>query len=137
MTGGRRPEGAQFERGFWLQPTVFADVTPQMRLFRNEVFGPVLAVSRWSDDDDVLALANGVDYGLTASIWTDDLNRALVAARSVHAGYVWINGNSAHFPGTSFGGRKQSGTGSEEGLEELLSFTEVKTINVVLPAGLS
>ncbi|MCF6506420.1 aldehyde dehydrogenase family protein [Blastococcus sp. MG754426] len=136
MTGGRRPGGAQFERGFWLQPTVFADVTPGMRLFRSEVFGPVLAVSRWSDDDDLLAIANGVDYGLTASIWTNDLNRALVTARAVQAGYVWINGNSSHFPGTSFGGRKESGTGSEEGLDELLSFTEVKTINVVLPAQL-
>jgi betaine-aldehyde dehydrogenase len=136
MTGGRRPSGAQFERGFWLQPTVFADVTPEMRLFRSEVFGPVLAVSRWSDDDDLFALANGVDYGLTASIWTNDLNRGLVAARAVQAGYVWINGNSTHFPGTSFGGRKESGTGSEEGLDELLSFTEVKTINVALPAQL-
>lgn len=78
-------------------------------------------------------MANGVDYGLTASIWTDDLNRALVTARAVRAGYVWINGNSTHFPGTSFGGQKASGTGSEEGLDELLSFTEVKTINVLLP----
>ncbi|SFF24474.1 aldehyde dehydrogenase family protein [Blastococcus tunisiensis] len=137
MTGGRRPGGAQFERGFWLQPTVFADVTPEMRLFRSEVFGPVLAVSRWSDVDDLFALANGVDYGLTASIWTNDLNRGLVAARAVQAGYVWINGNSTHFPGTGFGGRKESGTGSEEGLDELLSFTEVKTINVALPAQLT
>lgn len=134
VTGGRRPEGAQFKRGFWLQPTVFADVTPDMRLFRNEVFGPVLAVSRWSDNDDLPAMANGVDYGLTASIWTQDLNRALGTARAVRAGYVWINGNSTHFPGTSFGGQKASGTGSEEGLDELLSFTEVKTINVLLPA---
>jgi acyl-CoA reductase-like NAD-dependent aldehyde dehydrogenase len=134
MTGGRRPGGPQFERGFWLQPTVFADVTPEMRLFRTEVFGPVLAVSRWSADEDVLALANGVDYGLTASIWTNDLNRALITARAVQAGYVWINGNSSHFPGTSFGGRKESGTGSEEGLDELLSFTEVKTVNILLPA---
>jgi betaine-aldehyde dehydrogenase len=136
MTGGERPSGEQFQRGFWLQPTVFAGVTPEMRLFREEVFGPVLAVSRWSDEDDVVGMANGVDYGLTASIWTNDLNKALVTARAIQAGYVWVNGNSTHFPGTSFGGRKESGIGSEEGLEELISFTESKTINVFLPTGM-
>ena len=133
ITGGARPEGGLFERGFWLQPTLFADVTPEMRLFRGEVFGPVLAATRWSHPDELLELANGVEYGLTASIWTNDLRRALVTARRVQAGYVWINGTSSHFLGTSFGGAKQSGLGSEEGLEELYSFTEQKTINVFLP----
>jgi acyl-CoA reductase-like NAD-dependent aldehyde dehydrogenase len=137
LTGGERPSGAQFERGFWLRPTVFAGVTPEMRLFREEVFGPVLAITRWSAEDDIVALANGVDYGLTASIWTNDLNRALMTARAIDAGYIWVNGYSTHHPGTNFGGHKQSGIGSEEGLEELLSFTEQKTINVALPGRLA
>ncbi|MCW2793733.1 MAG: aldehyde dehydrogenase [Nocardioides sp.] len=133
VTGGGRPRGGEFDRGYWLEPTLFADVTPDMRLFRNEVFGPVLGITRWTDDDDLWGMVNGVDYGLTASIWTNDLNRALLAARAVRAGYVWINGTSSHFPGTNFGGVKQSGLGSEEGLDELLSFTEQKTVNIFLP----
>ncbi|TFB72115.1 aldehyde dehydrogenase family protein [Cryobacterium glaciale] len=136
LTGGGRPSGEQFSRGYWLEPTFFADVTPDMRLFTTEVFGPVLAASKWSDNSELLAMSNGVDYGLTASIWTNDLRRALVTAKLVRAGYVWINGTSTHHLGTSFGGVKQSGLGSEEGLEELYSFTEQKTINVVLPGEL-
>jgi acyl-CoA reductase-like NAD-dependent aldehyde dehydrogenase len=131
VLGGGRPQGERFERGYWLEPTLFADVTPQMRLFSEEVFGPVLAVTPW--DDDVVELANQVDLGLTASIWTNDLNTALLTARRVQAGYVWINGTSSHFLGTSFGGVKQSGLGSEEGFEELVSFTEGQTVNVFLP----
>ncbi|MHA7241309.1 aldehyde dehydrogenase family protein [Arthrobacter sp. TMS1-12-1] len=80
-----------------------------------------------------MMMANGVEYGLAASIWVNDIRRALLAAQNAQAGYVWINGTSSHFLGTSFGGVKQSGLGSEEGLDELLSFTEQKTINIVLP----
>jgi acyl-CoA reductase-like NAD-dependent aldehyde dehydrogenase len=132
VTGGRRPEGKEFERGFWMQPTMFADVTPDMTLFREEVFGPILAVTRWSDVDEVLAMANSTEYGLTASIWTNDLKRAFDTAKRVESGYVWINGTSAHHLGLPFSGWKNSGLGSEEGIDELLSYTRVKTLNVLL-----
>ena len=132
VAGGGRPDGERFERGYWLSPTVFADVTPGMRIFREEVFGPLLSVIRWEDTDEVIEMANAVEYGLTAAIWTNDLRTALTTARRVQSGYVWINGSSAHFRGTSFGGKKNSGTGTEEGLDELLSYTESKTIHVML-----
>jgi betaine-aldehyde dehydrogenase len=129
MIGGKRPEGAAFERGFWLQPTVFADVRPGMRIAQEEIFGPVLSVFKWKDEAEAIRIANSTDYGLTASIWTNDLKTALRVARAVKSGYVWVNGTSAHFTGTPFGGMKNSGLGREEGLDELLSYTEMKTIH--------
>ena len=131
VTGGKRPEGPQFERGHWIEPTVFADVTPDMRVFSEEVFGPVMSIVRHSGDvDEALALANDVEYGLTASIWTNDLTAAMRLARDVRAGYVWVNGVSRHFLGTGFGGFKNSGIGREECFDEMLSYTETKTVHV-------
>ena len=130
--GGKRPEGDGFERGFWVEPTVFTGVTMAMRLAREEIFGPVLAILKWGDEDDVIAQANAVDLGLTASIWTRDLNRALHAARNLQAGYIWVNGVGTHFRGVPYGGFKNSGVGREEGLDEMLSYTEVKAVNILL-----
>lgn len=129
VAGGARPDGAAFERGYWIQPTVFADVRPDMTIAREEVFGPVLSVLRWDTEEEALALANGVELGLTAAVWTNDLDRALRFARGLDAGYIWINGTSTHFMGMPFAGRRNSGTGSEETLEELLSYTESKAIH--------
>jgi len=108
MTGGKRPAGEEFKRGYWLEPTVFADVNPSMRIAREEIFGPVLSVFSWRDEKEALTLANSTEYGLTASIFTNDLDAAFRAARAVKSGYVWINGASA-FYGTPFGGYKNSG----------------------------
>jgi len=130
MTGGGRPEGRAFEKGYWLQPTVFADVTPQMTIGREEIFGPVLSVFKWKDEKEVIELANSTEYGLTASIWTNDIKTAMRVAKAVQSGYIWINGASGHFNGTPFGGFKNSGLGREEGLDELLSYTEVKAIHI-------
>lgn len=132
MTGGKRPAGREFERGYWLEPTVFADVQASMRIAREEIFGPVLSVFQWNDEQEAFKLANSTEYGLTASIWTKDIKTAFRAARAVKSGYIWINGTSGHFYGTPFGGFKNSGLGREEGLDELLSYTEVKTIHVML-----
>ncbi len=130
--GGRRPEGPAFARGFWIEPTVFADVHPQMRIAREEIFGPVLSVMKWSDEDAVLDLANSTEYGLTAAIWTNDIKRALTAARRMRAGMVWVNGVGNHFKGTPYGGYKNSGVGRESCLDELLSYTETKSIQILL-----
>ncbi len=132
VTGGRRSPDPALAKGWFVEPTVFADVTPQMRLFREEVFGPVLAVTPWDDEDAMLEQVNGLEYGLTASIWTRDLARAHRLAARIESGYVWVNHGSAHFPGADFGGYKKSGLGREEGLSELLAFTQNKNINVKL-----
>jgi acyl-CoA reductase-like NAD-dependent aldehyde dehydrogenase len=135
MTGGKRPNGSEFKRGYWIEPTVFAEVTLNMRIAREEIFGPVLSVFSWRDESEVIALANATEYGLTASILTNDIRTALRTARAVKSGYVWINGASGHFYGTPFGGFKNSGIGREEGIDELLSYTEVKTVHVLLADG--
>jgi acyl-CoA reductase-like NAD-dependent aldehyde dehydrogenase len=135
MTGGKRPAGSDFKRGYWLEPTVFADVKPNMRIAREEIFGPVLSAFSWHDEDEAIALANATEYGLTASIFTNDIKTAFRAARAVKSGYIWINGASGHFYGTPFGGFKNSGLGREEGIDELMSYTEVKTVHVMLGDG--
>jgi betaine-aldehyde dehydrogenase len=130
--GGKRPADPKLAKGFFVEPTVFADVTDDMRIAREEIFGPVVSILRWSDEDDLLARVNALDVGLTASIWTHDLDRAHRLASRVEAGYVWINGASIHHIGVPFGGVKQSGIGREESIEELLACTQIKNVNVTL-----
>lgn len=129
VAGGGRPAGSEFDRGFWVQPTVFDGVTAHMRVAQQEVFGPVLSVLSWRTEEEAIEIANSTPFGLTASIWTNDFHAAIRAARAVQAGYVWLNGTSGHFYGTPFGGQKSSGVGREEGIEELLSYTESKTLH--------
>lgn len=130
VTGGAVPDDPALADGFYFQPTVFADVTPQMRLAREEVFGPVMAVFRWDDEDALFEAVNAVDFGLTGSIWTQNLNTAHRAARRIQTGYVWINNASQHFVGAPFGGIKQSGIGREECFAELMEFTYTKNVNL-------
>jgi acyl-CoA reductase-like NAD-dependent aldehyde dehydrogenase len=132
VTGGKRPEGAAYEKGFWMEPTIFADMTADMRLAREEVFGPVLSVFKWDDIDDALAIGNSLEFGLSGAVWTRDISAALTTARRIQSGYVWINGVGPHYPAVPFGGYKNSGTGREEGLDDLLSYTEEKAINIML-----
>ena len=132
LHGGNRPSDPALQRGFFVEPTVFCDVTSSMRIAREEIFGPVLAILPWSDEADMLKQVNAVDYGLTCSIWTRDLDTALRTAGSVQAGYVWVNEVGRHFLGAPFGGVKQSGLGREECLAELLAFTQEKNIHVRL-----
>ncbi len=132
LTGGSRPDGQAFAKGYWVRPTVFADVDPHMRIWREEIFGPVLSVSKWHSVDEAIRLANGVEYGLTASIWTKDIKNALNTARRIDAGHIWINGVGPHYIGVPYGGMKNSGVGREEGIEEMLSYTETKVLNIVL-----
>ena len=131
VTGGGVPEGERFAKGFWVQPTVFADVTGTMRIAREEVFGPILSILKWRTEEEALALANDVEFGLTAAIWTRDIGTALRAARAVEAGYLWVNGVGAHYPAFPYGGYKNSGIGREENLEELLGYTQVKAVSII------
>jgi len=132
LCGGGRPKDPRLADGFFVEPTVFADVTPSMRIAREEIFGPVLGVLKWSDEARMLDDVNAVDYGLTCSIWTNDLDTAHRTAATVQAGYVWINEVGRHFLGAPFGGVKQSGFGREECLEEMLRFTQEKNIHLKL-----
>src|SRR6476619_3784856 len=131
ITGGGPPADPALKNGFFIEPTVFA-VTEKNRIAREEIFGPVLGVFKWRDEAKMLATVNAVEYGLTASIWTNDLNTAHRTALTVQAGYVWINEVSKHFLGEPFGGFKQSGLGREECFEEMLSFTQEKNIHIRL-----
>jgi betaine-aldehyde dehydrogenase len=132
LTGGRRPEGAQFTKGFWYTPTVFADVTQDMRIAREEIFGPVLSVMRWKDIDEAVNAANSLDFGLTGAVWTRDISLALRTAKRLQTGYVWINGVATNARAVPFGGYKNSGIGRERGIEELYSYTEEKSMQIFL-----
>ncbi len=132
VTGGGAAEVPGFEGGFWIQPTVFADVTMDMTVAREEVFGPVLTILKWSDPEEALAMANDLDLGLTAAIFTNDIRTALDTARRVESGCVWINGTGRHYMGTGFSGWKNSGLGREECLEEVLSYTRSKSIHIIM-----
>jgi betaine-aldehyde dehydrogenase len=134
LAGGRRPENRpELDAGAFVEPTVFDGVDPSARLFRDEVFGPVLGVTTWTDEREALRLANDTEYGLTASIWCNDLDRAMNAARTIDAGYIWVNDVEVRYPGVPFGGWKQSGLGLELGLvDDILSHTRSKSINVGL-----
>jgi len=132
VTGGHAITEGALARGCFIAPTIFADVSPNMRIAREEIFGPVLAVRRWSDEAEMLAEVNGLDVGLTCAIWSRDLVTAHRAANRVEAGFVWINEVGKHFLGAPFGGVKKSGIGREEGIGELLSFTHEKNIHINL-----
>ena len=130
VLGGKRPDDPRLANGWFVEPTVFADVRSDMRVAQEEIFGPVVVVIKWSDEDKLIEEVNALNYGLTCSIWTRDLDTAIAAAHRVEAGYVWINGSSSHAIGAPFGGYKRSGLGREECLEELFEFTQVKNINI-------
>lgn len=133
VTGGGRPgNGSAPKDGFYLRPTLFADVRPEMAIAREEIFGPVISVFPWEDYDDVIAQANDTDLGLTASVWTNDLSLAHRTADRLEAGYVWINDSTTHYWGTPFGGMKNSGLGREESIEEYESYLETKTVHTIL-----
>ncbi|MFN4281578.1 MAG: aldehyde dehydrogenase family protein [Alphaproteobacteria bacterium] len=130
VLGGRQPAEAHLQKGFFVEPTVFADVRADMRIAREEIFGPVLSMIKWDDEEEMLSQVNSVEYGLTGAVFTESLATAHRVARRIQSGFIWINHSASHFLGSPFGGYKQSGLGREECLEELLSFTQIKNIHV-------
>lgn len=134
VTGGAEaPPG--LPGGYYLPPTLLDQVEQGMRVAREEIFGPVISVLKWNLLDEMLTRVNSVEYGLTGSIWTDDLHLALRTARGMDVGYVWVNEVSTHYWGMPFGGTKTSGLGREETEEELTSYTETKSINIITRDG--
>ena len=137
--GRRRPAGGRWgppdhlPTGNYLAPTVFADVTPQMRIFREEIFGPVVCVTPFDDEDDAVRLANDTRYGLAAYVWTNDLRARPPRRRSaVDAGMVWLNSHNVRDLRTPFGGVKESGLGREGGQHSLDFYTETSIVHVAL-----
>lgn len=130
--GGTAPAEAELQVGNYINPTVFADVDMSKRIAREEIFGPVVSVIKWSDEDKMLCDVNAVEYGLTASIFTTNLRNAHHASRQVESGYVWVNDAGPHILGAPFGGYKMSGIGREEAFSELYSFTQTKNVNITL-----
>src|SRR5699024_614697 len=116
--------------GYFLPPHLVVGANPDSTIATEEVFGPVLSVHDFDTEDEALALANGVRQGLSAAVWSRDIDRALRLAHGVDAGYVWVNDANRHYPGAPFGGVKGSGVGREECPEELDSYTELKAVNV-------
>ncbi|KAI9664442.1 MAG: hypothetical protein M1821_005888 [Bathelium mastoideum] len=133
VTGGKPPSGsADIEAGFFIEPTIFANVQPTMRIAKEEIFGPIMSVFRWNDEEELLKMVNSTQYGLTASVYSENLATAHSVVKKVEAGYVWVNQVGKHFLNVPFGGVKESGLGREECLDELLAFTQTKSVNVSL-----
>ena len=123
--GPGMPDG--WDSGFYVKPTVFADVSPEMTIFREEIFGPVLSITTYETEDEAIALANDSEYGLSGGVWSGDEDRALRFARQMRTGQVSINGGAFNIS-APFGGYKLSGNGRELGVHGLEEFLEVKEI---------
>jgi aldehyde dehydrogenase (NAD+) len=129
VTGGHKLTGGAYDKGFFVEPTVVDEVRPDMRIAQEEIFGPVLSVLSYSDEQEALAIANGTRYGLNACVWTRDIGRAIRLARGVQAGSVTINGfGSRGVIGAPWGGYKHSGFGRTMSAESILDYTQLKTI---------
>ena len=120
------------DEGFFVEPTVFTDVTSDMTIAREEIFGPVLSVLTFSDEEEAIEIANDSPYGLLAGVWTSDLSRAHTAAERLDYGMVSVNEFPVTFPQTPFGGYKESGYGREQGRQAIDEYTQIKNVNVNL-----
>jgi aldehyde dehydrogenase (NAD+) len=128
LTGGKRVG----DRGYFIEPTVFANVKDEMKIAQDEIFGPVMSIIKFHDIDEVVERANNTTYGLAAGVWTRDIGKAHAIANSVRAGTVWVNCFDVFDAAAPFGGFKQSGIGREMGEYALQQYTEVKTVTVKL-----
>ena len=130
LIGGTIPEDDALKNGNFVTPAVFSDARPDMSIAQEEIYGPVITVLDWEDHDEMVSIANGVEYGLTAVLVTDDLETAHQTADALEVGYVEINGSVSYPHGSPYGGWKKSGNGREGNIDELLSYTQLKSVNV-------
>lgn len=129
--GGARPDiGEEFAGGYWVEPTVVLGASSDMRICREEIFGPVATIQRFETEDEAITMANGLEYGLAAGFWTKDVGRVRRVSRRLQAGTVWVNTYRAINLRVPFGGYKQSGIGRENGVEAMEEFSQVKSIVV-------
>ncbi len=130
IAGGSRPEG--LEEGNYVQATAFADVPRDARIFQEEIFGPVVAITPFDTEEEALELANDVKYGLASYVWTNDIRRAHNFAHGIEAGMVWINSHNVRDLRTPFGGVKASGLGQEGGYRSLEFYSHQQAIHITL-----
>ncbi len=128
LCGGRRPQLAEFPNGYFYEPTIVHQAAKDSFLMRNEVFGPVLAVTPFKDEAEALALANDTEFGLAAGIWTHDVRRVHKMARKLEAGTVWVNTYRALTFNSPFGGYKASGIGRQNGIEAVYQYLQTKSV---------
>jgi len=128
VTGGSRPR--KLKKGYFINPTVLENVDPNATVACEEIFGPVVAVIPFSTEEEAVSIANNTQYGLAGGLWTKDINRALRVAKSINAGYLWVNTYGGIIPQTPYGGFKQSGIGKELGREGIENYLETKCINI-------
>ncbi|KZT74575.1 aldehyde dehydrogenase [Daedalea quercina L-15889] len=124
LTGGEKRQG----KGFFVDPTIFANVTPEMKIFQDEIFGPVLSVTKFKTEEEAVALANNTTYGLGAGLHSNDANQCMRVANELEAGTVWVNQYNILYNNVPFGGKKQSGIGRELGSYALDEYTSVKAV---------
>ncbi|MDY6272604.1 MAG: aldehyde dehydrogenase family protein [Selenomonadaceae bacterium] len=129
--GGRATEGA-LAKGYFVQPTIFGDCTPDMTIVQEEIFGPVLCLQKFHTEEEAIALANGTTYGLAAGVFTQDTGKALRVVKKIRAGITWVNEFGPVYNEAPWGGYKQSGIGRELGTYGFDEFTEVKQVNIAL-----
>lgn len=128
--GGYRMTGPEYEKGFFIAPTIFTDTTPDMRIVQEEIFGPVVVIQKFHGEEEAIKLANDTTYGLAAGVFTSDGSKALRVVKKIRAGITWVNTYGPVYPEAPWGGYKQSGIGRELGSYGLDDFSEVKQINI-------
>ena len=127
-TGGSRLTGSGYDEGYFIAPTVFADVTDTMRIAREEIFGPVLSAFAFDNAEEVVRRANATEFGLSSAVWTRDIGRAHRVAKAMRSGTVWINAYQVSDPAVPFGGYKMSGYGRESGAQQMNEYLNVKSV---------
>jgi aldehyde dehydrogenase (NAD+) len=132
LMGGEVATRPECGNGWFIEPTIFGDVNNQMRIAREEVFGPILSVIRFKDEADAIKIANDTRFGLAAAVWTQNIHRAHRVAHQLRAGTVWINAYRVVSFLTPFGGFKESGMGRENGIDSIREYTETKSVYVEL-----
>ena len=129
VLGGDNPQDPELKNGFFINPTIFTDVKPDMTIAKEEIFGPVISVLTWENYEELIEIANSTLYGLTAMIATNSLSNAMKTAEDIQAGYVWVN-TFGRYSGAPYGGWKLSGLGVEECFDEMKSYAKLKNINM-------
>ena len=139
VVGGKRITKDGLDKGFFIEPTIFADVTNDMKIAQEEIFGPVVAIQKFKDEEEVIRLANDSIYGLGGGVFTTNINKAIRVARGIETGRMWVNTYNQIPAGAPFGGYKQSGIGRETHAMILDHYTQVKSILINLneePSGM-
>jgi betaine-aldehyde dehydrogenase len=130
--GGDRPSGEKFGQGYYVNPTIFTNVKSEMRICKEEIFGPVVVVQQFKSEEEAVELANDTDFGLAGAVFSNDVTRAHRVVKQLRAGITWVNGYHNTYNECPWGGYKQSGWGRELGTFGLEEYTEVKQVNINL-----